>query len=819
MANGVSTNNIDPVAISDEVLVNRDGSTGRQKTVDLATQLAGSGAIAQRLAPLETRTTDLETSTVDQETRLAGLENGTYAEAIPFATTAAGIADTAQGQRFKVDNVDPDVAYDVYLHDAGGVAVFVESQPSVTALTIKANKESVDEQDGDVLEVLGQLLETQFISGNTTPVTGTHNATASTYLLDGDIADGILNSLEFFGGDAGTIKLRIFENTSGTIWEQVGVDHPFDILAGVNNVFHPFIKVSAGQRVGLYVPDYVVCFQSTGGGSYRNVSDATMFDTSVDARNGAKLEVKISIKSSSYDKDSVDTAVAVGNIISGSPDNFSGGARLPILFDRGGKYGDKYTVYLPARLWVTLLGDASWTDISVTNTIVETMAGAYCAMPLTTNAAAGVWISQIIYLDLSDNTIKLASGSTMPTHPAKHLALFQIVGPDAWRSPAGIHVKVLDGLFGNEILADVYDAAINPLRDLNAVFIGDSITWGMTASGISITEPRGHSLSDVRDDFTSKSWANLTRSWLSNLGAGQSTLSVVEAGKSLASQTVQVAPWKDLRSFKVLMANRYEGQAASGTHANAKLKTYLNSTQSPDTAIMFDYVGGDISIFHAIFDEQVLEFYIDGVLNTTYTAPEDTVAAFKHETALTVPFGRHTVEVRSVAGLLRVEAIERTKEVSVFNQGLIGTNSTEWLPDGSLLPAAIPAETTHLFIQLGTNDRTREAGSDYPAYAAATYQCLSDAVEWVQTNYPDLLVVMMAPPHYAWGGTGSAASELAQSIKRVADIYGCGFIDNCSPTYELEMVGETWLADGLHPNDFGHRVIFQNIQQTIMRAS
>jgi hypothetical protein len=143
MANGVGTNNLDSVPLSDEVLVNKDGSTGRQKTEDLATQLAGSGAIAQRLAPLETRATDLETSTVDQETRLAGLENGTYAEAIPFATTAAGISDTVQGQRFKVDNADPDVAYDVYLHDAGAVATFIESQPSVAALSTKEDKETV----------------------------------------------------------------------------------------------------------------------------------------------------------------------------------------------------------------------------------------------------------------------------------------------------------------------------------------------------------------------------------------------------------------------------------------------------------------------------------------------------------------------------------------------------------------------------------------------------------------------------------------------------------------------------------------------------
>lgn len=47
---GIFSTNVDFTAVSDEVVVNRDGSTMRQKTIDLATQLAGSGAIAAQLA-------------------------------------------------------------------------------------------------------------------------------------------------------------------------------------------------------------------------------------------------------------------------------------------------------------------------------------------------------------------------------------------------------------------------------------------------------------------------------------------------------------------------------------------------------------------------------------------------------------------------------------------------------------------------------------------------------------------------------------------------------------------------------------------------
>ncbi len=48
---GVTTNNVDnKVSVSDQVLVNRDGSTAVQDTSDLATQISGSGAVANTIA-------------------------------------------------------------------------------------------------------------------------------------------------------------------------------------------------------------------------------------------------------------------------------------------------------------------------------------------------------------------------------------------------------------------------------------------------------------------------------------------------------------------------------------------------------------------------------------------------------------------------------------------------------------------------------------------------------------------------------------------------------------------------------------------------
>jgi hypothetical protein len=139
------------------VLVNRDGSTAQQPTADLAAQIAGSDAIFGQISPLLIRTASVETSLSDQGNRLTSLEDGAYADAIPYATSAAGIAATVEGLRFKVDSADPDVAYDVYLHDAGDVATLVGRQPSVQALTAKASQSELDDLAGDVTIVSGDL--------------------------------------------------------------------------------------------------------------------------------------------------------------------------------------------------------------------------------------------------------------------------------------------------------------------------------------------------------------------------------------------------------------------------------------------------------------------------------------------------------------------------------------------------------------------------------------------------------------------------------------------------------------------------------------
>ncbi|KAB6715137.1 hypothetical protein [Roseobacter sp. TSBP12] len=144
MANGVNTDNIDPVAISDEVLVNRDGSTGRQQTANLGIQLANSGAIGDALSALDI-------ARASHEDRLASVEatqttNMVYAAAWTadldqiapaYIGQGAEIVDEAGGS-----HIDPSTGQSVL--DAGryksyGTAVGAWTRISDTGLAGKAS--------------------------------------------------------------------------------------------------------------------------------------------------------------------------------------------------------------------------------------------------------------------------------------------------------------------------------------------------------------------------------------------------------------------------------------------------------------------------------------------------------------------------------------------------------------------------------------------------------------------------------------------------------------------------------------------------------
>ncbi|PCQ19258.1 hypothetical protein CP995_15555 [Klebsiella pneumoniae] len=173
----------------------------------------------------------------------------------------------------------------------------------------------------------------------------------------------------------------------------------------------------------------------------------------------------------------------------------------------------------------------------------------------------------------------------------------------------------------------------------------------------------------------------------------------------------------------------------------------------------------------------------------------------------------------SAGSPLRLQYLVRNKRHSVMNSGLIGTNTAEWLPGGTLLvPEALPPNVTHILIKLGTNDRGMATGPGYMAGAQGTFVNLNVIVNSLRTTYPGVRIILIAPPYAPTDSAYGSSDEIARAVRGAARVLECGFIDLYSPTLELELQGETWLSDGLHPNDYGYRTMFKAVQAAIVSA-
>ncbi|WP_289156091.1 hypothetical protein [uncultured Salipiger sp.] len=123
--NGVKISDNPTLASAEYLLALNEGTSGLFTISDLGTLLAGGGVL------VGTPTTDALSA------RITAVEDQAFAESPIYETTAEGIAATGEGDRVRVENGDAAIAYDIYDHDAGGVATFVTDIPAGSALVTK----------------------------------------------------------------------------------------------------------------------------------------------------------------------------------------------------------------------------------------------------------------------------------------------------------------------------------------------------------------------------------------------------------------------------------------------------------------------------------------------------------------------------------------------------------------------------------------------------------------------------------------------------------------------------------------------------------
>ncbi|HEA1661554.1 TPA: SGNH/GDSL hydrolase family protein [Escherichia coli] len=500
-------------------------------------------------------------------------------------------------------------------------------------------------------------------------------------------------------------------------------------------------------------------------------------------------------------------------------------AARPIIFDAEGVNGTANAIYVPRVMNYSSMAEQR--SITLSNSLaVDNVRGPYTKITFSNMDFRDARTNyRLVYIDLASNTLKVVNGiSAIPA--VNILPIMEIYGRlDAitYRVFGGLSVIQAQRPKNIDAVADLYDAITNPLRDSHIGHIGDSIDWGVGATGIASIDPRSHQLSDARNNFTSRTWVNLFRKWTAELSChAKNEVDTQATGLSTYYNAVNVEvqdAWKDFTPADI----------SSGLLTQTKAETIrtFGANHCIDIlagrSVSFQFSGPAISLVYATLQNLNASIYIDGVLNASVVTDGTVTPTFGTRLDISgLTDAMHTMRIECAASAgspLRLQYLVRNKRHSVMNSGLIGTNTAEWLPGGTLLvPEALPANVTHVLIKLGTNDRGMATGPGYMAGAQGTFVNLSAIVNSLRSTYPGVRIILIAPPYAPTDSAYGSSDEIARAVRRAARVLECGFIDLYSPTLELEMQGETWLSDGLHPNDYGYRTMFKAVQAAIVSA-
>ncbi|MEQ0655823.1 SGNH/GDSL hydrolase family protein [Klebsiella sp. JB_Kp009] len=652
--------------------------------------------------------------------------------------------------------------------------------------------------------------------------------------------DGVVTGVTWLANNAGggsqTVRAMVYRLSGSTytlVDSQVVSVIPADNTVAVLPLY---LSVKAGDFLVFSAP---LCFDSLvnfgvnfadSGYSIYSPSDSTIPASipasSFAAQSGSVLLARFTVSFTAGDAER--DKAAKNTLLSRMLANADGvylSAVKPVIIDIDGVYGAANAVYVPRALNYSSLAEQR--SITLTNSLaVDNVRGPYTKITFSNMDFRDARTNyRLVYIDLASNTLKVVNGiSGIPA--VNILPVMEIYGRlDAmnYRVFGGLSVIQAQRPKNIDAVADLYDAITNPLRDSHIGHIGDSIDWGVGASGIAPIDPRNHQLTDARNNFTSKTWVNLFRKWTAELSChAKNEVDTQATGLSTYYNAINVEiqdAWKDFTPNDI----------SSGLLTQTKAETLrtFGANHCIDIlagrSVSFQFSGPAISLVYATLQNLNASIYIDGVLNASVVTDGTVTPAFGTRLDISgLTDAMHTMRIECAASAgspLRLQYLVRNKRHSVMNSGLIGTNTAEWLPGGTLLvPEALPSNVTHVLIKLGTNDRGMATGPGYMAGAQGTFVNLNAIVNSLRSTYPGVRIILIAPPYAPTDSAYGSSDEIARAVRRAARVLECGFIELYSPTLELEMQGETWLSDGLHPNDYGYRTMFKAVQAAIVSA-
>ncbi|MGD6964534.1 GDSL-type esterase/lipase family protein [Fictibacillus phosphorivorans] len=388
-------------------------------------------------------------------------------------------------------------------------------------------------------------------------------------------------------------------------------------------------------------------------------------------------------------------------------------------------------------------------------------------------------------------------------------------------------------IFGGQLEKLKY-ALSNPLEQFTGIcFVGDSITWGLGATGnpTDYNTGRDGTLSDIRDNFASESFVNdfkryIGSKYMGNVAPVLSNWQYSTVGQAIAIYTKQhiLYPFGGDFSYSTTgtIFNSLSNPS-SGSLTGFQWITNVESSKDGVGIISFPFTGEEFTIsYDCVNNSMSYELFVDGVSQGVFsTTPGEAgnVAGYNNQRTHTFPYIRNkTIQIKSVKNsyvgtqTLRISAIIVNKKIRITNQGIIGTKayyykSRNMTGNTSNDGVAVGSRDNYIFCQLGSNDRMIET-----AYAKGSNEFkknLKLLVDELKTFGEVIMMVANPAANESASSFSFNMQDARNVVYRLAKENSLDFIDNYSIFGSVST--SLYTTDGLHPNDLGYEVISRNI--------
>ncbi|MDC6267372.1 GDSL-type esterase/lipase family protein [Lysinibacillus fusiformis] len=343
--------------------------------------------------------------------------------------------------------------------------------------------------------------------------------------------------------------------------------------------------------------------------------------------------------------------------------------------------------------------------------------------------------------------------------------------------------------FNDYMMKELIQKIRNPFKRSNIKLLGDSITAGMGGTGY---DPSGESIGTTGFKTNvpiATCWANSFKSYIENKYAKD--ILIPMNNKNI--------------NYSVSYSNGFE------SFPNSIVGTQFVFRNSDTPTVNFTFFGDRFIIYHAkIPAGGILDVYVDGLKIGEINGQGD-LSSKNEKVFQNLNNQKHEVELRgnTSGNVVFIEAIQIPNQARVKNWGISGMDSRYFYQNINTL---IEADDDIVIVELGTNDRANTLNT-------ATLQTFQQGIidKCIALNKT---VILMSANAVSTANDNEVIRnyKMAQVDEAIFDLStqnSLKFISNFSAfeKYALQynVTIDSLLDDGLHPNDRGYYVMFNNI--------